>query len=104
MERNRECNEGKSLFKDLFYLIEKNIKKEKYLYVLTVEKVKKILEGRSTIRNLVSKNRTLEERFREKYKDQFKTMTILKYYNKYKDEVEIVDLSEIAPEFFKEGE
>jgi hypothetical protein len=86
-----------SLFKDFFLLAEYETDKQKYLYVLGKEHPVNFLNGGRSLENVMSRNVRLWSTFQMKYGDRFKK--VCEYFEYRKSEVQLVDVSEIIPQF-----
>jgi hypothetical protein len=86
-----------SLFKDFFLLAEHETQKKRYLYVLGTEYPLKFLTGGRSLDSILSKNNKLHSIFREKYNNRFNKVG--EYFEYKKSMVQLVDITEIVPEF-----
>jgi hypothetical protein len=84
-----------SLFKDFYHLAECEDAREKYLYVLGIERPINALNNTRKLKSTLAK-RSLWELFFKKYGDRYNT--VQDYYRDHKDSVTIVDLKSIVPE------
>lgn len=84
------------LFKDFFALAEADTDKERYLYVLGLERPMKFLTGGRALRSVLSRNNPLLRAFQERYGDRF--TRVREYYEFQKDRVRVVDLLAVVPE------
>jgi hypothetical protein len=85
-----------SLFKDFFELVEYETPKKRYLYVVGLEHPMKFFNGGRACSSVMSKNRSLWERYSLKYG----TLTrVCAFYEHKKASVTIVDLTTIVPAF-----
>ena len=85
-----------SVFKDFFALAEARTKKERYLYVLGMERPLKFLRGGRQLKSVMSKNAGLASEFEQRYGSRFRV--VREYYEYRKNRVQIVDLLPIVPE------
>jgi len=90
------------LFKDFYLLAEENTKKKKFLYVVEKEHPLKFLLGSRAIDSVFSRNVKLLDQFREKYQGQISVVS--EYFALKHKDIEIVDLAEILPSYFKKTE
>jgi hypothetical protein len=86
-----------SLFKDFFLLSEYETLKKKYLYVLGKKYPLKFLTGGRALESVMSKNNTLWSEFLIKYGTRFKKVS--EYFEYRKSVVQLVDITEIIPQF-----
>lgn len=84
-----------SLFKDFFLLAESDSTKEKELYVIGKVLPLQFLNGNRSIKSVFSRNNQLLSIFRDKYKERF--IVVKDYYNFKKDDVHLIDLTDIIP-------
>jgi hypothetical protein len=85
-----------SLFKDFFGLAETDTAKEKYLYVLYIEKPLKFLTGKRKLSSVMSRNIALQRKFTSIYDQRFSV--VKEYYEFRKNEVKLVDIVSLLPE------
>ena len=90
-----------SIFKDFYFMAEYETEKEKYLYVLGTKYPLKFLNGGRSLGSVMSKNGKMWTAFQEKYGSQFKK--VREYYEYRKSTVQLVDITEIVPQFGEEG-
>lgn len=84
-----------SLFKDFFLLAESDSAKEKELYVIGKVLPLKFFNGNRSIKSVFSRNNQLLSIFRNKYQERFSV--VKDYYNFKKDDVHLIDLTDIIP-------
>ena len=85
-----------SIFKDLFLLVESQIPKQKFLYLLGTHHALKFLNGGRALKSVLSLNEKVRESFFGRYGDRFRT--VRDYYNAHKGAVRIEDVSPWLPE------
>jgi hypothetical protein len=85
-----------SIFKDLFLLVESQIPKQKFLYLLGTYHALKFLNGGRALKSVLSLNDKVRESFFGRYGDRFRT--VRDYYNAHKGAVRIEDVSPWLPE------
>lgn len=84
------------IFKDFYNLVENgDDNRKRCLYVLNTEIPLKFLNGRRSMKSILSRNQKLKNDFESKYGD---IEHICQYYNKFKHMVEIIDIKEHIPE------
>lgn len=83
------------LFIDLFNLASADTTKRRTLYVTGKERPLKFLNNRRALRSVLSKNRSVADRFLALYGDNFKFVS--EYYATVAHRVDIVDLAEVVP-------
>jgi len=86
-----------SLFKDFYSLAEHETHKERYLYVIGTKYPLKFFKGRRAIKSVLSKNIKLQEEFSQNYGNRFER--VFEYYSYRKEQVKLVDISKIIPQF-----
>ena len=86
-----------SLFKDFFLLAEYDTHKQKYLYVLCKKHPMKFLTGGRSLESVMSRNNKLWSEFQIKYGNRFKEVG--EYFDYRKSVVQLVDITEIIPQF-----
>lgn len=84
-----------SLFKDFFLLAESDSNKEKELYVIGKVLPLQFLNGNRSIKSVFSRNNQLLSIFRDKYQERFSV--VKDYYDFKKDDVHLIDLTDIIP-------
>jgi len=90
------------LFKDYFYLAESDTSKERWLYLLGLERPLAFLRGGCALSSILSKNERLRDDFHGLYGDQF---TVARDYYAYRrDKVQLGDLMRIVPAFSDLGD
>lgn len=89
-----------SLFKDFFLLAEHETPKQKYLYVLGTKYPLKFLRSGRSLESVMSRNNKLLADFQERYGSRFKK--IGEYFEYRKSVVQLVDITEIVPQFGNE--
>ncbi len=89
-----------SVFKDFFLLADSESSKRKYLYVLGTEHPLRFMNGGRALDSVLSKNISLNARFRNKFENRYQK--VREYYTDYKDEVAIEDVSRWLPELISE--
>jgi len=82
---------------DLFKLATAKTARHKYTYVLGLEHPERFLAGRRAISSVLSRNQAVAARFKKLYGDQFGTVADHAKY--IRDQVELVDLRDVVPEF-----
>jgi len=87
-----------ALFKDYYLLAEHPTKKQKYLYVIGTEHPLRFLNGRRSLRSVMSRNSALWSDFTERYGERFKTVS--EYYAYRKTAVRLEDISTLLPTVF----
>jgi len=85
-----------SLFKDFYLLAESDTNKQKELYVIGKDIPLKFLNGNRSIKSVLSRNTKLFSVFKNKYGEQY--IVVKDYYNFKKDDVRLINLSDIIPE------
>ena len=86
-----------SLFKDFFLLAEHETPKKKYLYVIGTKHPTKFLTGGRSLESVMSRNNKLWSEFQLKYGSRFKKVG--EYFEHRRSVVQLVDISEIVPQF-----
>ena len=84
-----------SLFKDFYLLAESNNNKQKELYVIGKDIPLQFFNGNRSIESVLSRNNKLFFEFKNKYQEQF--LVVKDYYNFKKDDVQLINLSDIIP-------
>lgn len=84
-----------TLFKDFYSLAEIETPKEKYIYLLELERPMQFLNGRRALDSVLSKDNALRTSFNERYGTRFKT--VREYYDYRRSTVAIQDLTEVLP-------
>jgi hypothetical protein len=85
------------LFKDFYLLAEFQTTKRKQLFVLGLEHPTKFLRGNRACSSIFTGHKSLWEKFQTKYGDSIERVST--YYERFRNEVEIVDLQALVPEF-----
>jgi hypothetical protein len=85
------------LFKDFYLLAEFETPKRKQLYVVGTEHPIKFFRGNRACSSVFAGHKLLWEKYHTRYGESFKT--VCEYYTYRNDEVEIVDVTSIIPEF-----
>jgi hypothetical protein len=93
--RGRDAARQSNLFVDLFNLVVADTTKRRYLYVVGMGAPLRFLEGRRSMRSVLSKHAFVASRFRDLSGDAY--LTVGDYYASISDRVEIVDLVELIP-------
>lgn len=83
------------LFKDFFYLAEEETDRERWLYLLELDRPLRFLAGRRALSSVMSKHQRLREDFRAAYGDEFRLTC--DYYRHAEDRVRLCDLTEVVP-------
>ena len=86
-----------SLFKDFFLLAEYDTHKQKYLYMLGKKHPMKFLTGGRSLESVMSRNNKLWSEFQVKFGNRFKEVG--EYFDYRKSIVQLVDITEIIPQF-----
>jgi hypothetical protein len=86
-----------SLFKDFYYLAERDLEKEKYIYVLGTEHVLGFLRGGRKVSTVIKRYSKLRDDFTQKYGDHF--VYVRDYYDFRHASVTIEDLSKVVAQF-----
>ena len=85
------------LFKDFFYLAECETTKERWLYLLGLQRPLSFLTGRRALKSILTKDQRLRDDFRELYGEEF---TVARDYYAYRrDRVQLGDLRRIVPAY-----
>lgn len=84
------------LFIDIFHLAEADTQKERYMYLTELERALRFLEGRRAIGSVLSKSRSVEERFRALYGSRYSVVS--EYWRDVRERVHLVDASSVVPE------
>ncbi len=85
------------LFKDFFLLAESTTTKRKQLFVVGTDLPLRFLRGNRACNSVFAGHKSLWEKFQEKYGDSI--TRVCEYYERHRNEVEIVDLRMLIPEF-----
>jgi hypothetical protein len=85
-----------SLFKDFYLLAESPNTKIKELYVIGKDIPLQFFNGNRAIDSVFSRNNKLLSEYKNKYHEQYPVVS--DYYNYKKDDVQLIDISEIIPE------
>jgi hypothetical protein len=85
------------VFKDFFRLAEADTAKERWLYLLELDRPLRFLNGRRAISSVLSRDETLRRDFAALYGEQF--AVACDYYLHRRDRVQLGDLSALVPEF-----
>lgn len=85
------------LFKDFYLLVESVATKRKQLFVVGTEHPLRFLKGKRACTSVFAGHKTLWGQFQEKYGDSI--TRVFEYYERHKNQVEIVDLRGLIPEF-----
>ncbi|MFH1976838.1 MAG: hypothetical protein ABIJ52_15020 [Pseudomonadota bacterium] len=88
-----------SLFKDFFGLAEEETEKDKYLYVLGIEKPLKFFNGKRKLSSVMSKNIALQSKFISIYALRFSIVN--EYYKFRENNVKLVDIAPVLPELIE---
>lgn len=91
-----------SLFKDFYLLAENPTAKQKYLFVVGLDYPMKFFRGGRALNSVFSRNRKLWTEFEERYQGRFQR--VCEYYEYREEEVKLVDISRIIPEFISQPE
>lgn len=83
-----------SLFKDFYYLAERDLGKEKYIYILGTDHALRFLRGGRKISSVISRYAKLQRDFTRTYGDRF--TYVCDYYDFRHASVMIEDLSEVV--------
>jgi hypothetical protein len=83
------------LFIDIFNLVSAPGTKRRVMYVVDKEHPLRFLGNRRSLSSVLSKNRAVEERFRQEHGTDFKT--VREYWKTIEHKVEIVDLRVVVP-------
>lgn len=85
------------LFKDFYMLVESNTTKRKQLFVVGTDHPLKFLKGNRACNSVFAGHKSLWEKFQQKYGNSI--TRVCDYYERHRNEVEIVDLRTLIPEF-----
>ncbi|MBS1868055.1 MAG: hypothetical protein JSS99_00145 [Actinobacteria bacterium] len=86
-----------SVFVDIFNLANANTNKRRVLYLLDKQHALRFLGNRRAIASVLSKNASVQARFRVAHQDEF--ATVREYWATVEDRVEIIDLRDLVPAF-----
>ncbi len=89
-----------SVFKDFFRLAEAESVKDRYLYLLELDRPSRFFNGRRALSSILSRDTTLRREFREftaRHGEQF--VVVRDYYLYRQDRVQLCDLSALVPGF-----
>lgn len=86
----------KSFFEDYYKLVREQTAKAKRLYLLGTEIPLRFLMGRSRAHRMLDKNKSLADDFQHNHNE---SITVGEYHRQHLDEVELVDLTKMVPEF-----
>jgi len=86
-----------SFFKDFFLLAEHENKKQKYLYVLETKEPLNFLTSEHSLESIMKRRNKLWVAFQKQYGNQFKKVG--EYFEYRKSLVQLIDITEIIPEF-----
>jgi hypothetical protein len=89
-----------ALFADIFSLASSPEAKRRVMYVVGKEHPMRFLHGGRSLPSVLSKNRAVEERFRQRHGTKF--AVVRDYWATVADLVEIVDLRDVVPGFAAE--
>jgi hypothetical protein len=87
------------LFKDFYMLAEFETTKRKQLFVVGTDHAIKFLTGNRACTSVFSGHKTLWEKFDAKYGSSI--VKVCDYYEHHRQDVEIVDVRPLIPEFGK---
>lgn len=96
--KGRDTIRQNNTFKDFYYLAEELTYKRKYLYLIDPTRAITFFNGNRALSSVLSKDTHLSERFYKKYKNKY--VRVYEYYKDKCDDVEIVDLRNIAPKLW----
>lgn len=85
------------VFKDFFRLAEAETTRERWLYLLELDRPLRFLNGRRALSSILSRDETLRRDFAALYGEQF--AVACDYYIHRRDRVQLGDLSALVPEF-----
>jgi hypothetical protein len=84
-------------FKDFYLLAESSTTKQKQLFVVGTEHPLRFLRSKRACTSIFAGHKSLWGQFQEKYGDSI--TRVCEYYERHRNEVEIVDLRGLMPEF-----
>lgn len=86
-----------SLFKDFFYLAEAKTEKQRFLYLLELDRPLRFLTGRRALPSILSKDQKLRDDFHALYSEDFAVVS--EYFAHRCDRVKLCNLTSMVPEF-----
>lgn len=86
----------KTLFQDYYRLARNNTQKEKYLYVTETQRPLNFLQGKSSVKGIMDRNRSLWDDFNERFGGEYETVG--EFYRRFADQVQVVNLYQVVPD------
>jgi hypothetical protein len=86
-----------ALFKDFYLLAEYETLKKRFLYIISTKYPLKFLNGGRSLESVMSRNNKLWADFQKRYGNQYSK--VCDYYHFRKSAIQLVDISEIIPQF-----
>lgn len=86
-----------TLFKDFFRLAEAETPKERYLYLLELDRPLRFLNGRRALSSILSRDETLRRDFAATYGERFSV--VRDYFAYRRERVQLCDLTMLVPAF-----